>query len=299
MRLRKMVLVIPLFAAVSLSTAVAQEVVPPRAPVLSSEELAQRPQTPGALGNQQRHYYFAEAKEEMPYRLYVPQSYVASKKMPLIVALHGAGGRQDYFFRSGTQTEDLCEKYGFILVAPLGYHAFGGYGAMKLPRPPVSGQAARPVDPRRPHWTEEDERRVTELSEKDVFNVLAMVEKEYTVDEANVFLMGHSMGGFGTWYLGQKYPEKWAAMAPMSGGFGFVGYPLAKIRGIPVFVSAGSEDIALHGQPAQEAAARFQAAGVSLVYVEIDGGTHMSMISPTLPKIFEFFAAHKRSLETR
>jgi hypothetical protein len=30
------------------------------------------------------------------------------------------------------------------------------------------------------------------------------------------------------------------------------------------------------------------------VYIEIDGGTHMSMISPMLPHVFEFFAAHKR-----
>jgi predicted peptidase len=262
--------------------------------VLSSEELAKLPQTPGAKGNQQRHYYFAEAKEEIPYRLYVPPSYVPGKKMPLILALHGAGGRQDYFFRSGTQTEDLCEKYGFILVAPLGYHAFGGYGAMKLPRVPVPRQAPRPVDPRRPKWTPEEEQQVTQLSEKDVFNVLGIVEKEYTIDESNIFLMGHSMGGMGTWYLAQKFPQKWAAMAPMSGGFGFVDYPLEKIKGIPLIVSAGSEDIAMHGQAAKDEVARFKAVGLSPVYVEIEGGDHMSMISPMLPKVFEFFAAHKR-----
>jgi predicted peptidase len=48
-------------------------------------------------------------------------------------------------------------------------------------------------------------------------NVLALVEKEYAVDTSRVFLMGHSMGGMGTWYLGQKYADKWAALGVMSG----------------------------------------------------------------------------------
>src|SRR6266581_4575604 len=59
----------------------------------ASEELAKQPQTPGATGDQQRHYYFAEAKVESPYHLYVPKKYDGKTKMPLIIALHGAGAR--------------------------------------------------------------------------------------------------------------------------------------------------------------------------------------------------------------
>ena len=35
---------------------------------------------------------------------------------------------------------------------------------------------------------------------------------EYKVDSQRIYLMGHSMGGFGTYYLGQKYASKWAAI---------------------------------------------------------------------------------------
>jgi predicted peptidase len=290
---RMVPLMIVLFAGLAMEQAPAQEPPCPQTPVLSSEELAKQPQTPGAKGEQQRHYYFAEAKEEMPYRLYVPQSYIPGKKIPLILALHGAGGPTDYFLHPGMRTQELCEKYGFIFVAPLGYHSFGGYGAMKLPRPLVPGQTPI-VNPRRPKWNPEEEQRVTELSERDVFNVLDIVEKEYSIGERNIFLMGHSMGGFGTWYLAQKFPQKWAAIAPLSGGFGFVDYPVAKIKNIPVYAAAGSEDTALHGELARNEAARFRAAGVSIVYEEVPGGTHMSMIPPSIPKVFEFFAAHKR-----
>ena len=34
--------------------------------------------------------------------------------------------------------------------------------------------------------------------------------------------------------------------------------------------------------------------GMTAEFVEIDGGTHMSMIAPTMPKIFEFFQMHAR-----
>ena len=51
------------------------------------------------------------------------------------------------------------------------------------------------------------------LSEKDVMNVLDIVFKEYKIDERRIYLMGHSMGGAGTLYLGTKYPDKWAALA--------------------------------------------------------------------------------------
>jgi poly(3-hydroxybutyrate) depolymerase len=51
-------------------------------------------------GDQQRHYYFAAAGTELPYRLYVPQSYDPAAGAPLVVALHGFGGNQDYFFRA-------------------------------------------------------------------------------------------------------------------------------------------------------------------------------------------------------
>src|ERR1700730_3232213 len=97
----------------------------PRPPQLSSEELAKQPQTPGATGDQQRHYYFAEAQTESPYRIYVPTNYDGKTTRPMIVALHGAGANQNYFFRANYGTPELMEKYGFIFVEPFGYSEFG------------------------------------------------------------------------------------------------------------------------------------------------------------------------------
>jgi len=268
-----------------------------RPPMLSSEELAKLPQTPGATGEQERHYYFAEAKVESPYHLYVPKKYDGKTKMPLILALHGAGDREDYFFRHASGTPELLEKYGFIFVTPFGYSEFGAYGAMNTPRLPAvvyPGVAANLVGQRRPNWTPEEAAKVNELSEKDVMNVLALVEQEYAVDTSRVYLMGHSMGGMGTWYLGQKYADKWAGLGVMSGGFGYKDYPAERLRGIPLITDAGSMDTALHGAEAQAGIARLKAAGLDPVYIEIAGGTHMSSIPPAFPQVIEFLATHHR-----
>ena len=42
--------------------------------------------------------------------------------------------------------------------------------------------------------------------------VLDMIRKEFNVDENRTYLMGHSMGGAGSIYLGVKHASIWAAV---------------------------------------------------------------------------------------
>jgi formyl-CoA transferase len=108
--------------------------------LLSSEDLAKQPQTPGATGDQERHYYFAEAANEMPFRLYVPLKWNRQTKLPMIVALHGAFGTHDTMLTAAQGiVKTLAEQHGYIVVSPLGYGPLGGYGqhydiGMRAPR---------------------------------------------------------------------------------------------------------------------------------------------------------------------
>jgi hypothetical protein len=120
----------------------AQEQTPPAfvGPGPSGEELAAMPQTPGAKGDQERHYYFEEAGREMGYHLYVPESYDPAVGAPLVVALHGFGVNYKFFLSVVPQLTSLCEQYGFICVAPMGYTISGWYGApMTIPGAPPPG----------------------------------------------------------------------------------------------------------------------------------------------------------------
>ncbi len=106
------------------------------------------PQTPGAKGDQERHYRLEEAGREMGYHLYVPQTYDPKKPSALVVALHGYGVNYGFFFSFVKDLPALCEQQGFICVAPMGYSPSGWYGApMTVPgMPPPGSRAAGSAD---------------------------------------------------------------------------------------------------------------------------------------------------------
>ena len=256
-----------------------------------SREPAQAQPT-GAKGDQQRRYFFAEAGAEMPYRIYVPLSYDPATKTPLVVALHGFGGNQDYFFAALAELPDLLEQHGFIFVAPMGYSTGGWYGApLDIPgdRPRSSGQAPPPVT-----QSVEEMKRERYLSETDVMNVLALARREYNVDPDRTFLMGHSMGGMGTYVLGQKYAEQWAALAVMSGTLADATYDLERLRNMAVMLSAGEQETAV----VEAAKAQIEAMhelGIRTSLFVAPGATHGSMVALTVPKVLEFFADKTRN----
>ncbi len=57
----------------------------------------------------------------------------------------------------------------------------------------------------------------TGIGEKDVFECLEMAKKVFSVDEDRISLCGFSMGGVGTFKLGLRYPDIWAACVPVCG----------------------------------------------------------------------------------
>jgi predicted peptidase len=258
----------------------------PRLPKLvSSEELAKQPQTPGTTDDQERHYYFAEGAKEMPFRLYVPLKWNRQTKLPMIVALHGAFSTHDTMLNAAQGiVKTLAEKHGYIVVSPLGYGPLGGYGQHYDigMRPPREGSS------------EEEQERASRLSELEVMKVVDLVAREYGVDESRIYLMGHSMGGLGTWYLGEKYRDRWAGLAPIAGGFENTDYPWERLRGMPVLVSNGSADTVAIPSRARNQVAAMEKAGLHPVYLEVPGATHVSILDSVFPQIFDYFDHNKR-----
>jgi len=256
----------------------------------SSEALMAMPQTTGAKGDQDRHYHFEEAGREMGYHLYVPRTYDPAKPSALVVALHGYGVNYGFFFSFVKDLPALCEKHDFICVAPMGYSPSGWYGApMTVPGAPPPGSRL-PVPQT---GSAEEQLRERRLSEQDVLNVLKIVRHEYKVDPKRVYLMGHSMGGFGTWFLGQKHADTWAALAPMSGinENGLKALDIKTLARKPVLVAVGEKETDTV-VTSKKAVAALKAAGGDVTYVEIAGGDHGSMVAPSTAQILEFFAKH-------
>jgi poly(3-hydroxybutyrate) depolymerase len=231
----------------------------------------------GRIGEFERHYTLEAAGEIMPYRVFVPKAYDGSKNVPLVVALHGLGDNEDgWMDRYQKQLPALAEKYEYIAVSPLGYRADGFYG-FSYGNDPAS-------------------RRKQELSEQDVMQVLARVRQDYKIDSSRIYLMGHSMGAIGTWFLGAKYPDTWAALGAIAG----TGNPqsVERMRHIPQFVVHGDADPTVPVAGSRNMVAAMKTLGVDYVYVEVPGGNHTDIAVPNLPQMFEFFSSKRRSAPT-
>lgn len=106
-----------------------------------------------------------------PYAIYVPQHQTGG----LVLLLHFLGGNHmSYPLTSMPGLAAWAEQLGVVVAMPLGRGGGGWY----------EGEA-----------------------EKDVFEVWRDVAQHYVVDPDRVYLAGMSMGGYGTWRLGQLYPD--------------------------------------------------------------------------------------------
>ena len=108
-----------------------------------------------------------------------------------------------------------------------------GWGSPTPPAPAPgrpAGSRAETAAAQRAAITPERQREL-DLSELEVITVLEIVTEEYGADRSRTFLAGHSMGSGGVWHLAARYPERWRAIAPMSGPFVDKEiYPFERIR---------------------------------------------------------------------
>lgn len=204
----------------------------------------------------------------VPYRLYIPTSYDRSKKHPMIMTLHGAGGDENNFLdRYQGLWPKLAEERGYIVVSANG-------------RGPTSG------------YTKESG------GEQDVMNVIGLVQKKYNIDPSRIYLAGHSMGASGTWRLGFQYRETFAALAPIAGSrmTPALETALASGRKIPLIIVAGMKDALVPVAGCREVAKKAESLGYTVKYLEYPDGDHLSVAVTSVRDIFDFFHSHRKTL---
>jgi dienelactone hydrolase len=235
-----------------------------------------------AKGDHERHYWFEEAREMMAYHIYAPQKWDGKSKLPMVLVLHGNTRDQDYYFdRDDHVLAKTAEQHGFLVVCPMGYRPSAGWGSNSLGR--------RPADPSRA--------RQGELSEKDGLNVLDLVLKEYPVDAARLYLFGHSAGGAGTWYFGEKYPEKWAAIAASAAPTSPDGFPFERLKGVPLMVVHGDADTEVPIARSQAMVKAAKENGLDPNFLVIPGATHITAPGLAEPQVFDFFEKYRRKTQ--
>ncbi len=254
--------------------------------VAQGSALAQPAASARPKGDQHRDYTFAPTGQRMPYRLYVPTRWDGKSSLPIVLFLHGAGANEStYLDIAGGLLEKLAEEHGYIVVSPLGFTPLGAYGN-PLRLPAVFGQSVAAAAQRAAVTPER--RRELDLSELEVITVLEIVTEEYGADRSRTFLAGHSMGSGGVWHLAARYPERWRAVAPMSGPFiDRETYPFDRIHDLPIFMTEGTgAEPSLAGSRAL--AAFMRAGDFDFEYLEVDGD-HGGMVPMAWPAVFEYF----------
>jgi predicted esterase len=236
---------------------------------------------------QHKMYELSATKEPLPYALFVPTSYAHGTAAPLMVLLHGFGAQYDSMLSEKfAGLLDAAERLGMILVTPIGYHRAGWYGSRKNQLMPVRFLTGR------------DLRLETDLSERDVIEVLTLVRKSHSVDPERIYLCGHSMGGMGALHLGMKYPKLWAAIAVFAPAV----YPetglVRKMNDLrmvecPVFVSVGTNDRFPLVEPVRAWAAHMAEIGLEHEFVEVQDGDHENIMRSQLESMLSFLTRHR------
>jgi predicted peptidase len=206
---------------------------------------------------------YRSEQEELPYRLLKPANPEAKKRFPLVIFMHGAGER-------GADNEaqikhiyplfldaDNRSKYPCYVLAPQCpqnsmWASFdrGGNGlrAKRNPTPPM--------------------RLLIELIDR--------IAKEFPVDPSSIYVTGVSMGGFGTWDLIARFPERFAAAIPVCGG----GDTSAakQIKHIPVWAFHGALDEVVYPVQSRVMIKAMQDAGGAPGYTEYPDVEHDSWV---------------------
>lgn len=223
---------------------------------------------------------FKSAEGDLKYRLLKPQDYDPNKKYPLVIFFHGAGERGDDNAKQLVHgMKDFASaanraKYPCFVVAP---QCPNNKQWVEVP------------------WSDDKHTMPKEASQPLKLSValLDALEKEFSIDKDREYVTGLSMGGFGTWDLVQRYPDRFAAAAPVCGGGDTAGAKsLAKL---PIWVFHGDNDTAVKTQRSRDMVAALKAAGSDVKYTEYKNTGHDSWSATySDPKFMEWLFAQKK-----
>ena len=123
-----------------------------------------------------------------------------------------------------------------------------------------------------------------------VITFLDYLKDEYKLDQSKIFLTGHSMGGFGTWSTAHEYPNKFTAIAPVSGGVSEINqYQAERIKNLPIwcFHNKGDEIVPPNSTEVMVNSINSIGGHAKLTIYDIDD--HNAYITYKNKELFEWF----------
>jgi len=204
------------------------------------------------------------SSQKVPYLLYLPEGYSKDSiaKFPLILFLHGIG-------ESGNDLQNLIKQ-----SLPKAIEE-----GLKIPFIVASPQC------KTFHW----------WNTKSLKQFLDEIIKETNPDTTRIYLTGNSMGGYATWALAIKYPEMFAAIAPVCGG----GNPreVYKIKNMPTWAFHGAKDFIVPLSKGRRMVKALREAGGNVKFtIYPDKGHQCWKIVYHTPELYDWLLSNRKDL---
>ena len=221
----------------------------------------------------QHAHTFRRGKAGLNYLLFLPQEYGQKprKKWPLILFLHGMGER-------GDEPEDLeiVKVYGPPMIVER---------EVDFPFIVISPQC-----PAESYWT-------AELDNLDA--LLDEIVATYAVDLDRVYLTGLSMGGYGAWNLALRHPNRFAAIAPIAGGYvhesDAVPENICDLKDVPIWVFHGAQDTTVLPRQSEVMVDALRACGSDVRFTLYPDAEHDSWTETyDNPELYTWLLEHTR-----
>jgi predicted peptidase len=197
------------------------------------------------------------------FQVYVPFEYSGDRDWPAILFLHGVGER-------GTDG---------LLQTQVGLPAAIRLQVDRFPAIVIMPQA------REPHWW-------SGPMEELAMSALDQTMSEFSIDPSRVYLTGLSMGGYGSWHIAARNPERFAALAVICGGIvrparlrsdpveiepasiDPYAHVAEQVRQIPTWIFHGDLDTVVPVEESRRMAEALERAGAAVQYTEFEGVGH-------------------------
>lgn len=178
-------------------------------------------------------------KADYPFWINLPSDSILKSKPPILIFLHGKS-------LSGTDLNRV-RKYGVIHEMDKG---------RKIPAIVVAPQVSNGS------WNPDK-----------VLSVLEYVQKNYNTDSTRIYVVGMSLGGYGTLHFAGKYASKITAAVALCGG----GNPkdASNLSTIPLWIQHGNKDYAVPISESEKMVTAIKAVDASkLIYTIHPGADH-------------------------
>jgi len=220
-------------------------------------------------------HVFVDQGNSLTYYLYIPANYVSTKKYPLVLLLQG-GGERSKPQNTPLQNEKLLLNDPYARVWSADYDAPGNPHIQQrwpcfvvIPQMKSTQQWVN-VDIHAGSYAQPAQPSIPLALTKELLDTL---QRQYPAIDANrLYITGLSNGGYGTWDAIERWPNYFAAAAPIAGA----GDPskAAVLTSLPIWAFHGSADSTVPVSGSRDMIAAIQAQGGHPRYTEFAGQGH-------------------------